>query len=212
MTDRSSLFGSYGVRSALLLFGRRNNGAQSSVGSGAEAVFGKRAQQPGRSVSLQEARLSFLYSELLVLFEDRAFPRDALPFALEFDREVPRLLVGDSAVVTIDGETGYLVFNEFATHAGLIVVTASDERLVDHVVCHLAASGKMSGSEAANKAAEMLVGETLADVERRVILQTLRFCRGNRTRASEMLGISLRTIRNRLRSYWQGTGQEGGQA
>ncbi|UXT97974.1 helix-turn-helix domain-containing protein [Agrobacterium tumefaciens] len=212
MTGRSPLFGSYGVRSALMLFGKRDNGAQTPVSGVAESVFGKRAQQRGRVASLQEARLSFLCSELLVLFEDKAFPKDALPFALEFDREVPRLLVGNSAAITIDGETGYLVFNEFATHASLIVVTASEERLIDHVVCHLAASGKTSGAEAANKAAQMLVGETLADVERRVILQTLRFCHGNRTRASEMLGISLRTIRNKLRSYWQGTEQEGGQA
>ncbi|WP_223568904.1 helix-turn-helix domain-containing protein [Agrobacterium tumefaciens] len=212
MTDRSPLFGSYGVRSALLLFGKRNNGAQTPVGGVAEAVFGKRAQQPGRGVSLQEARLSLLCSELLVLFEDKAFPKDALPFVLELDREVPRLLVANSAVVTIDGETGYLVFNEVATHAGLIVVTASEERLIDHVVCHLAASGHASGKETANKAAEMLVGRTLADVERRLIFQTLRHCHGNRTRTAALLGISLRTIRNKLRGYWQSAEAEGEQS
>ncbi|WP_442967859.1 helix-turn-helix domain-containing protein [Rhizobium sp. GR12] len=212
MTNRNPLFGSYGVRSALLLFGKRNNGAQTSVGGVAEAVFGRRAQQPDRGASLQEARLSFLCSELLVLFEDKAFPKDALPFALEFDREVPRLLVGNSAVVTIDGETGYLVFNEFATHAGLIVVTASEERLIDHVVCHLAASGNASGKETANKAAQMLVGRTLADVERRLIFQTLRYCHGNRIRTAALLGISLRTIRSKLRGYWQSAEAEGEQS
>ncbi|MCK4207343.1 helix-turn-helix domain-containing protein [Brucella pituitosa] len=211
MTDRSPLFGSYGVRSALRVFGKRNKSAQTAAGGVGETVFGKRTQQPGQSVSLQEARLSYLCAELLVLFEDQAFPKDTLPFVLDLEREKPRLLIGDSAVVTIDSETGHLVFNEFATHAGVIVVTASEERLIDHVVCHLAASGSVSGEETANKAAQMLVGQTLADVERRLILQTLRHCHGNRTRTADMLGISLRTIRNKLRGYWQSLEAEGGQ-
>lgn len=42
---------------------------------------------------------------------------------------------------------------------------------------------------------------TLAAVEREHILATLRHCLGNRTRAAEILDISLRTIRNKLRSY-----------
>ena len=42
---------------------------------------------------------------------------------------------------------------------------------------------------------------TLRDVERTTILRILRECNGNRTHASERLGISLRTLRNRLREY-----------
>lgn len=44
-------------------------------------------------------------------------------------------------------------------------------------------------------------GLTLADIERQVILDTLRRLDGNRTRTSEVLGISIRTLRNRLREY-----------
>ena len=44
-------------------------------------------------------------------------------------------------------------------------------------------------------------GKTLAEVERQVILGTLRKLAGNRTRTSEVLGISIRTLRNRLREY-----------
>lgn len=211
MTDHNPLFGSYGVRSALSIFGKRNKSARAGANEVSTPVFGKRVQQLGQGVSLQEARLSFLRSELVVLFEDQAFPKDRLPFVLDTDREAPRLLVGDSAVVTIDSETGHLVFTEFASNSSVIVVTSSEERLIDHIVCHLAANGNTSGEETANKAAQMLVGETLADVERRVILQTLRYCHGNRTRTAEILGISLRTIRNKLRSYWRTAEQEGGQ-
>jgi DNA-binding NtrC family response regulator len=51
---------------------------------------------------------------------------------------------------------------------------------------------------------EALVGRTLLDVERRLILKTLEHCEGNRTRAARMLGISLRNLRNKLRDYAAG--------
>jgi two-component system, response regulator FlrC len=46
-----------------------------------------------------------------------------------------------------------------------------------------------------------LVGRRLADVERDLILDTLRFCLGNRTRAAKILGVSIRTMRNRLKEF-----------
>jgi len=46
-----------------------------------------------------------------------------------------------------------------------------------------------------------LVGRRLADVERDLILDTLQFCLGNRTRAAKMLGVSIRTMRNRLKEF-----------
>ncbi len=46
-----------------------------------------------------------------------------------------------------------------------------------------------------------LVGQTVADVERTLILDTLRHCLGNRTHASNILGISIRTLRNKLNQY-----------
>lgn len=46
-----------------------------------------------------------------------------------------------------------------------------------------------------------LVGRTVEEVERELILQTLECCRGNRTSASSILGISVRTMRNKLKSF-----------
>ncbi len=46
-----------------------------------------------------------------------------------------------------------------------------------------------------------LVGRTVAEVERDLILETLRHCLGNRTRAATVLGISIRTLRNKLNDY-----------
>ena len=46
-----------------------------------------------------------------------------------------------------------------------------------------------------------LVGRTVAEVERDLILGTLAHCQGNRTHAARMLGISIRTLRNKMGEY-----------
>jgi DNA-binding NtrC family response regulator len=46
-----------------------------------------------------------------------------------------------------------------------------------------------------------LIGHTLARIEREYILQTLRYNKGNRTRSANVLGISIRSLRDRLRIY-----------
>ncbi len=45
------------------------------------------------------------------------------------------------------------------------------------------------------------VGRTVADVERDLIIDTLQHCLGNRTHAANVLGISIRTLRNKLKQY-----------
>ncbi|WP_238309882.1 sigma-54-dependent transcriptional regulator FlbD [Methylobacterium organophilum] len=54
---------------------------------------------------------------------------------------------------------------------------------------------------AAEAATRGLVGRTVADVERDLILDTLDHCLGNRTHAARILGISIRTLRNKLNEY-----------
>lgn len=51
----------------------------------------------------------------------------------------------------------------------------------------------MSGSE--------FVGNTLANMERNLIIDTLKHTMGNRTIAANILGISIRTLRNKLKQY-----------
>lgn len=54
---------------------------------------------------------------------------------------------------------------------------------------------------AAQEAARTLVGRTVAEVEQDLILETLTHCLGNRTHAAHILGISIRTLRNKLKIY-----------
>lgn len=44
-------------------------------------------------------------------------------------------------------------------------------------------------------------GLTVAEAEKRLIVETLNFTQNNKTRAAEMLGISLKTLHNKLKEY-----------
>jgi len=56
-------------------------------------------------------------------------------------------------------------------------------------------------AETAETVTRAMVGRTVADVERDLILDTLDHCLGNRTHAATILGISIRTLRNKLNQY-----------
>ncbi|MBB3258845.1 DNA-binding NtrC family response regulator [Paraburkholderia bannensis] len=55
-------------------------------------------------------------------------------------------------------------------------------------------------------------GTSLADADRQLILATLEQCGGVKTRAAEILGISLKTLYNRLVEYGNETGGGGGKS
>lgn len=55
------------------------------------------------------------------------------------------------------------------------------------------------------KSAPVQTGTTLSDMEKKLILQTLQITRQNKTRAAQMLGISIRTLRNKLNEYRETT-------
>ncbi|MFI4974450.1 MAG: sigma-54-dependent transcriptional regulator [Caulobacterales bacterium] len=63
----------------------------------------------------------------------------------------------------------------------------------------------VEAARAASMAAEAVsrgfVGQTVAEVEQQLIIGTLSHCLGNRTHAANILGISIRTLRNKLKEY-----------
>ncbi|WP_417464912.1 sigma-54-dependent transcriptional regulator [Kordiimonas sp.] len=63
-----------------------------------------------------------------------------------------------------------------------------------------AGASVMDGASDLEEAAS-LVGKTVAEVERELIIDTLKHCLGNRTHAANILGISIRTLRNKLNQY-----------
>jgi len=75
------------------------------------------------------------------------------------------------------------------SHVGASMAVVSQDTSVQSVVANAAAVTRG------------LVGRTVSDVERDLILDTLDHCLGNRTHAANILGISIRTLRNKLREY-----------
>jgi DNA-binding NtrC family response regulator len=63
------------------------------------------------------------------------------------------------------------------------------------------AAEKAGQSFAPSEAVSLLIGSTVGEVERALVVQTLACCDGNRTRAARMLGLSIRTLRNKIRLY-----------
>lgn len=64
-----------------------------------------------------------------------------------------------------------------------------------------AARAAQTAADAAEAVTRTFVGQTVADMEQRLIIDTLQHCLGNRTHAANILGISIRTLRNKLKEY-----------
>ncbi len=58
-----------------------------------------------------------------------------------------------------------------------------------------------AASFAAESTSRGFVGQTVATMEQQLIIETLEHCLGNRTHAANILGISIRTLRNKLKEY-----------
>ena len=74
---------------------------------------------------------------------------------------------------------------------------------LDEVLTHL----KIAPADMSNQtgrrteSSELHAGQSLSEIERKLIKITLEQTNGNRTHAARLLGISLRTLRNKLREY-----------
>jgi two-component system response regulator FlrC len=85
-----------------------------------------------------------------------------------------------------------------------VLLSSGEEIGTDAIMITGANSGTAEASSDAGANAAGMVGQTVAEVERGLIIDTLQHCLGNRTHAANILGISIRTLRNKLKLY---TGQ-----
>jgi DNA-binding NtrC family response regulator len=81
----------------------------------------------------------------------------------------------------------------------ILTLTESNEIVSEHL------SAELSRTESAKPArpvpAAVQAGTSIRELQRHLLEATLDMTGGNRTRAAEMLGVSLRTIRNKIREY-----------
>jgi DNA-binding NtrC family response regulator len=98
---------------------------------------------------------------------------------------------------------------ENAMHRAVLLATGSEIeqdaiRLPDGQLLAAPDAGSRiaaAASQTAEAAARSFVGQTVAAMEQQLILDTLGHCSGNRTHAATILGISIRTLRNKLKEY-----------
>ena len=86
---------------------------------------------------------------------------------------------------------------ENTMHRAVLLAT-SDDITPDAIMLQ---GGTPGGAETSAPQGATLVGKTVAEVERDLIIDTLSHCLGNRTHAANILGISIRTLRNKLKQY-----------
>jgi two-component system response regulator FlrC len=87
-------------------------------------------------------------------------------------------------------------------------VILADGEFIQPRHLNLAAGGGRPAGQ--GPAAGLGAGTTIWEMERRLIMGTLSEVDQNRTRAAELLGISIRTLRNKLREYREGAGVPAG--
>jgi len=87
------------------------------------------------------------------------------------------------------------------TPEAIVLPDGSRPGQVEGMSVSAVAGGIASGEAGTGADNEALVGRTVAEVEQRLILDTLNHCLGNRTHAANILGISIRSLRNKLKAY-----------
>lgn len=73
--------------------------------------------------------------------------------------------------------------------------------LSDHLIDAAALAPTMTAQSSTGLTLSIPVGTSLADVDRKLIFATLELCGGVKKRAADILGISLKTLYNRLEEY-----------
>jgi DNA-binding protein Fis len=182
------------------LFGGRDaEGVRATVG---RVVFGKRTRSPEREVSFRKERLRILGGELNLLFADHA---GGAAFAVLQEDGEPSLAVGKAAglslSIEIEPQTGFFILYENSGEADCIVITASEERLIDHAISQVACHMRDLAPRTTDAAIDLLVGQSLEEVERRLVLHTVRHFRGDHPKAAFALGLPIDVLRATLRRY-----------
>ena len=82
-----------------------------------------------------------------------------------------------------------------------VLLSVGDE--IEPEAIMLTGSTEQSQEQTLSSGSAGMVGRTVADVEKDLIISTLKHTLGNRTHAANILGISIRTLRNKLKQYME---------
>lgn len=121
--------------------------------------------------------------------------------------QLPNRLVSEETFKMLEGHYWKGNVRELENTIHRAVLLAQEDEITPEAILLPDGTSPASGSDSeadffgAGDSVAGLVGRKMSDVERDLILDTLNHCLGNRTHAATILGISIRTLRNKLRSY-----------
>ena len=177
-------------------------GAARAAGPAAgSVVFGRRKRPPTQDAAFRKAQLDMLGAELTLLFSNRD-EIDAPLFVVASGDE-PRLHLGRDArlSITIDPDTGMYVLHESGDGYDCMTITGSEARLLDQVVSCVASRSAERISRTADTVIDVLVGRSVEEVERSLVLRTLLRFRGDYHGAAAVLGITHDALRQHIRRH-----------
>lgn len=130
-------------------------------------------------------------------------------FAQKFADEnmVPRISISEAARNVLNNYQwpGNVRELENTLHRAVLLSQGEKEIGIDALKLTTQAEKSTTESPLIQQTADInnptLVGRTVSDVEKELILNTLEHCLWNRTHAATILGISIRTLRNKLKLY-----------
>ena len=90
---------------------------------------------------------------------------------------------------------------ENAVHRAVLLSQGTEIEVNDIFLPTMMPSSAVDRKAETEISGDSFIGKSLSDVEQTLILDTLTHCLGNRTHAANILGISIRTLRNKLKQY-----------
>lgn len=156
----------------------------------------------GAGTPICHPALDVFHSELLALIGDDAAGASVLTVV---DEPQPGIALHAIGFLSVDGGSGRYVFAESGDPPASIFATSNEERMLDHIVSLLAAQAGSLAPRTLWGAISILVGQSIAQVERAMIMASSRHCAGDVGRTASVLGISVAELGEKLKRIRAGT-------
>lgn len=144
----------------------------------------------------------------------RERPKDILALAKYFIKKYtelnnfPMKRLTDQSILAIEGYSWPGNVRELENTMHRAVLLSSGDKIEVHDIFDGTTYQPEQSIVATTLDRQLLIGKTVAVAEKELILATLDHCYGNRTHAAHILGISIRTLRNKLKEYAHGMNED----
>ncbi|TYC58320.1 hypothetical protein FMN50_10120 [Rhodobacterales bacterium] len=108
---------------------------------------------------------------------------------------------GRTMRISFMAESGYYVLSETEYQSTNFLMTTDRARTMEHIIALIFKSEREASIRTTHTVVEQLVGTTLEETERQLVIRTLSYFSGNRSLAAHTLGLSEKELSSKLTSY-----------